>query len=107
MKFKLVENLEDDLIQENKLIEDITNDLIAFFKENNFEISIEINGINFENTYEDIYASFYIDNKLNYKGYVTNDIDSKNTFSVKGNINTVIKNSKKLVKIFELEIDNL
>lgn len=99
MKFVLVEDLETDLKLEEEQKEQVTTELIELFEENDF-INTTVNGINFESTVGDIYASFYIDNNFNYKGYVTDTSVNKLNYSVKGQMSNVLNAANKFINFF-------
>ena len=100
MKFILVEDLETDLQLEEEQKEQVTTELIELFEENDFTSNTTVNGINFESTVGDIYASFYIDNNLNYKGYVTDKSINKSNYSVKGQMSNVLNAANKFINFF-------
>lgn len=105
MRFIYESELEKDLINEHNKIEKLTFDLISMFDESDFDKTIQINGLNFSNRYKNIYASFFVDSKLNYKGYVTNDETNESNYSVKGNIDNVISAADDIIDMFYSEID--
>lgn len=107
MKFIFTENLEDELIEQEAIKSEIIKELIDLFDELNFSRKVTINGINFENKNDDIYASFYIDNYINYKGYVTNDKDDSMNYSIKGNIKNVISAANSLIDIYYQTLEDL
>lgn len=100
MKFRLLEDLEDDLIQQKQEVRNITSILQDLFSEAGFIEKDSINGIAFENKDGNIRASFYIDDNLNYKGYVNDDTENSTNLSVKGNINQVVEAANKIINEF-------
>lgn len=103
MRF-IKEDLETELQDKQRNIDDITNNIIELFNEVNFESELSINGISFSNIHNNIYASFYIDDNLNYKGYITNTEDASFNYSVKGNIDTVEEAAEKLIDTYEINL---
>lgn len=103
MRF-IKEDLETDLKDRQRTINDITNSIIEMFHESNFESELSINGISFTNNSDSIYASFYIDDSLNYKGYITNIEDASFNYSVKGDISTVEEAADKLIDTYEINL---
>lgn len=106
MKFIFTENLEDELIEQEATKSEIIKELIDLFDESNFSRKVTINGINFENRNNNIYASFYIDNYVDYKGYVTNDKDDSMNYSIKGNIENAIFAANSLIDIYYQTLEN-
>lgn len=100
MRFIYESNLEQELQEQNKTISDLTEELIDMFDEVGFERRVTINGINFSIKKYDVYASFYVDSKLNYKGYVTKDSENSFNYQVKGNIDNVIDAADSLIDTF-------
>lgn len=101
-----IEDLENELIAKQERINELTNELITMFDEVNFNRRITPNGISFDYTYKNVYGNFYVDGKLNYKGYVTNDNDNSSNYSVKGDIDNVISAADNLIDMFFNEVDN-
>lgn len=101
-----IEDLEDELIAKQERINKLTNELITMFDEVNFNRKVTPNGISFDYTYHNVYANFYVDGKLDYKGYVTNDSDNSSNYSIKGNIDNVISAADNLIDMFFNEVDN-
>lgn len=105
MKFIYTEDLETELLNKQQKINNLTNELINIFDEVNFEKKVTVNGINFENTYQNIYAGFYANNNLNYKGYVTTDKSNSSNYTVKGDIDNVIEAANNIIDMFYSQID--
>ena len=106
MKFIFTENLEDELIEQETAKSEIIKELIDLFDESNFSRKVTINGINFENRNNNIYASFYIDNYVDYKGYVTNDKDNSMNYSIKGNMENAIAAANSLIDMYYQTLEN-
>lgn len=106
MKFMYESNLEQRLVDDQIQIDEITTDLISTFDECGFEKSVQINGLNFESTKGDVYASFFVDNKLNYKGYVTTDAADNINYSVKGTIDNVMSAANNIIDMFYEQTEN-
>lgn len=106
MKFIFTENLEDELIELETTKSEIIKELIDLFDESNFSRKVTINGINFENRNNNIYASFYIDNYVDYKGYVTNDKDNSMNYSIKGNMENAISAANSLIDMYYQTLEN-
>lgn len=86
MKFRIVEDLEQDLKQEAINNQIILNNIDVQFDEINFDKQNDVNGISYNKEIDQINASFYIDTKLNYKAYITkNDF----TTSLNGKVDTI------------------
>lgn len=100
----LCESLEDDLINEKHEIDQLTNELFDLFEQANFKVNKTINGVNFENKLNDVYVSFYVDDKLDYKGYVTNNDFTDANYTVKGERDSVITGAIKIINIFRSEV---
>lgn len=99
------ESLEDELIKRHEQLEVLTDTLIEMFDEAGFTQEIQINGINFNSTQNGIFASFYIDTNLNYKGYITSNTSVKSNYSISGNKDNVIEAADKFIDLFFLEVD--
>lgn len=106
MKFMYESNLEQRLIDDQIRIDEITTDLISTFDECGFEKSVQVNGLNFECSKGDVYASFFVDNKLNYKGYVTTDATDNINYSVKGTIDNVMSAANDIIDMFYNQAEN-
>ena len=100
MRFKLNEDLEDDLIAQAQKEDQVAYQLEQLFSDNGFEVRRSINGTSYENSEGSIRASFYVDTKMNYKGYVTDDSTNSSNFSVKGNIDGAISAANKTIDQF-------
>lgn len=106
MKFMYESNLEQRLIDDQIRIDEITTDLISTFDECGFEKSVQINGLNFKATKGNVYASFFVDNKLNYKGYVNTDAIDNINYSVKGTIDNVMSAANDIIDMFNDQTEN-
>lgn len=98
MKFKLVEDLEQELISKAEKENIIKYEIEKLFETNSFNIERNINGTSYSKTEDNIEASFYINDKLDYSGYVTT---ANTNFTVKGNINDALTAANKIVTQFE------
>lgn len=101
-----IEDLESELVDEQQKISNLTKELIDMFDEVDFNKEVTINGISFSYTYDNVYANFYVDSKLNYKGYVTTDATNSSNYSIRGSIDNVISAADSLLDMFFYEIDN-
>ena len=99
------ESLEDELRERNSLIEALTEDLINMFDEAGFTQDVEVNGISFHTRQEGVYASFYVDTQLNYKGYITSNTSEKSNYSVSGNRSHVIDAANNFINLFFMELE--
>ena len=96
----LNEDLESDLVDQQKKIDEITDYLIALFDEEDFDKKITPNGISFQKRYKTIFSNFYVDEKLNYKCYITNDENNVSNYSSKGNIDNVENAAENFIMMF-------
>ena len=94
MRFKLNEDLEQELIKKQEQITAITDNLNKLFEEQGFIQVIDINGISYTFENDDINAMFYIDDDLNYKGYIQSETTSINVI---GKMDTVEKDAQLIV----------
>ena len=70
------------------------------FREVGFNIITSVNGISFVNDNTDIKASFYVDDTLNYQGYITSDLDNHINYSISGNDRDVVKAADDFIDAF-------
>ena len=70
------------------------------FREVGFNIVTSVNGISFVNDNTDIKASFYVDDTLNYQGYITSDLDKHINYSISGNDRDVVKAADDFIDAF-------
>lgn len=94
----IFENIESELVKKQQEINEITDTIIALFDEEDFNKKVTPNGISFQKTLDQTYANFYIDEKLNYKSYITNN---KSNYSSKGKIDNVIEGAKNFIDIYD------
>ena len=94
MRFRLTEDLEQELVKKQEQITDITDNLNKLFEEQGFIQVIDINGISYTFENDDINVMFYIDDELNYKGYIQSETISIN---VSGKMDTVEKDAQLIV----------
>lgn len=100
LKIRLVEDVLDDVKQRNKERNDILNQLRDLFTQNDFTESVEINGISFNNETESISSSFYVNDDLTYRGYITKSGNNSSNYSLKGDMNNIIKAANDLIANF-------
>lgn len=96
MKFRLLEDLEDDLINKNNRRKEIINIIRNSLTEQGFKENEELNGVAFNKDVEIsdtiFYCEFYLDLDNNkYKSYVSNDSDNKVMFTQEGDIDDATK----------------
>lgn len=97
----ITEDLETDLIANQETINKTKKELQKLFSDANYSEESSINGTTFTKELDDVRAAFYIDDKLNYNGYVTTKVSN---FNVKGDISTVVFSANRLIDNFDYEI---
>ena len=109
MKFKLVENLLEDIKEEHQEEQRILDEVRFLFQEHDFDEQKKLNGVAFVKSintdYFNIEAQMYIDtSNFSYSCYLSSD-DEINTsnFSSKGEFDNIIKAANRLVS----ELNNI
>lgn len=97
MRIKINEDLEQDL-KDRAAVQNLTKEnLDTLFEDNGFIKNVVVNGVSYENQEDNIYASFYVDPQLNYKGYVTDNSSNSTNYSVKGEMNNVLDAAQNII----------
>ena len=104
MKFSIKEDLESSLKDRYELENETRINLEKLFTDNNFKPNRSINGTSYSAEQDDVKASFYIDDKISYSGYVTTDNFS---ITVKGELKDAVEAAHKIVDEYNQQIGSL
>ncbi len=98
MKIRLVEDIVDDVKQRANETQKLLNEVNDILVTNEFTRKQEINGTSYFISKDDINASFYISDDLNYKGYITTDSSDSINFNLKGTKTNLVSAVNKFIK---------
>ena len=104
MKFRLCEDLQEDLNEREKERNEIIDKISQMLNDIDFEEKTTLNGISFQKSIDDIQCQFYIDKDKNkFNSYITDATDNNSyTFSQNGELENSVEACSKFISAMKL-----
>lgn len=104
MKFRLCEDLQEDLNEREQERNEIINKISQMLNDIDFEEKTTLNGISFQKSIDDVQCQFYIDTDKNkFSSYITDSETSDSyTFSQSGELERAVEACSKFISAMKL-----